>query len=112
MLFGYYLKFGQQYLAEALYVIEKTVSVHRYTNTRALDYKIMEYVADSRIIMMIERSTSPTFFIAGLRRSEYVQLEDRIRKRYYECTKNMYMQILDRFTIKEILNDLKKVYEL
>ena len=87
LLFGYYLKFGQQYLAEALYVIEKTVSVHRYTNTRALDYKIMEYVADSRIIMMIERSTSPTFFIAGLRRSEYVQLEDRIRKRYYECTK-------------------------
>lgn len=112
LLFGYYLKFGQQYLAEALYVIEKTVSVHRYTNTRALDYKIMEYVADSRIIMMIERSTSPTFFIAGLRRSEYVQLEDGIRKRYYECTKNMYMQILDRFTIKEILNDLKKVYEL
>mgnify|MGYP007068562298 CR=1 FL=1 len=26
--------------------------------------------------------------------------------------KSMYMQILDRFTIKEILNDLKNVYEL
>lgn len=34
LLFGYYLKFNEQYLAEALMLIAKRISVHRYENSR------------------------------------------------------------------------------
>lgn len=63
LLFGYYLKFGNQYLTEALVTIAENIAQHRYTSSRAMYYKIVEYAKDSEIIMMIDQSSSPTFFL-------------------------------------------------
>ena len=64
LLFGYYTKFGTQYLSEALYCIVGVVAQHRYTNKQARQYKINEFAQNSELIMMIDQASSPTFFIA------------------------------------------------
>ena len=66
LLFSYYLKFGELYLAEALMLIAKRVSVHRYENSRVNLGKLLQYGAETNIVMMIDRATSPTFFLAEL----------------------------------------------
>lgn len=114
LLFGYYLKFGQQYLAEALFSITTAVSRHRYSTGRALRDKIEQFVADSRIVMMLNQATSPTFFLADLVEpilNEGIELgKDGIRKRYADQTKEMYKELLrhNRFSddyVKKIMKD-------
>lgn len=62
LLFGYYLKFGEQYLTEALFCISGCIAQHRYETNRALSYMIREYAKNSEIVMMIDQASSPTFF--------------------------------------------------
>lgn len=64
ILFGYYVKFGPQYLSEALFCIAGVIAQHRYNNKQARQYKINEYAQNSELIMMIDQASSPTFFIA------------------------------------------------
>ena len=64
MLFGYYLKFGEYCLADALVVIMRIVLQHRYENTKAIKISIEQGAAGSEIIQMIDQATSPTFFLA------------------------------------------------
>lgn len=64
LLFGYYAKFGPQYLSEALFCIAGVIAQHRYNNKQARQYKINEYAQNSELIMMIDQASSPTFFIA------------------------------------------------
>ena len=63
-MFGYFIKFGHQYLSEALFCIAGIMAQHRYSATRAIFYKIREFAKDSEIIMMIDQASSPTFFLA------------------------------------------------
>lgn len=62
-LFAYYIKFGNSYLADALFCIAKLISQHRFENGRSNFHKLLEYSGDSEIVMMIDRATSPTFFL-------------------------------------------------
>lgn len=64
LLFAYYVKFGDQYLDLAFLYVEPLVSEHRYTNVRALHYKILQETANTDIVMMVDQATSPTFFLA------------------------------------------------
>lgn len=64
LLFGYYAKYGSQYLSEALFCIAGVIARHRYENARAMQYKINQHAQDSELIMMIDQASSPTFFIA------------------------------------------------
>ena len=108
LLFGYYLKFGKQYLAEALFVIERTISAHRYANNRARKDKIMEFATNSHIIMKIDRATSPSFFLADLMQHDYFMPKlQGIRERYCKCVKNMYRQLESEITVKSISNSIK-----
>ena len=66
LLFGYYLKFGDQYLAEAMLLISKRISMHRYESPRTNLGRLQQYAADTGIVLMIDRATSPTFFLAEL----------------------------------------------
>ena len=66
LLFCYYLKFGELYLAEALILIAAKVSGHRYANDRAHLGRLLRYAADTRVVMMVDRASSPTFFLAEL----------------------------------------------
>ena len=66
LLFSYYLKFGEQYLAEAMMLISTRISMHRYENARVNLGKLQKYGAETNVVMMIDRATSPTFFLAEL----------------------------------------------
>lgn len=86
LLFGYFLKFGDQYLAEALTLIAIRISQHRYENGRAHLGKLLAFAGDTRIIMMVDRATSPTFFLGELRKElsemTLVRPSKGIRERY------------------------------
>lgn len=64
--FGYYEKFGEQCLADALILIIKYLLQQRYNTNRALKSSIYKYVAEGGVILMIDQATSPTFFLAEL----------------------------------------------
>ena len=76
LLFGYYLKFGNQYFTEALMCISENIGQHRYLSSRALYYKIREFAKDSEIIMMIDQASSPTFFLKECASSITVSAKD------------------------------------
>ena len=86
LLFGYYLKFGTQYLSEALIYIAENIAQHRYLS-RANYYKIREFAKNSEIIMMIDQASSPTFFLFECQAQTSVRgkdvVLDGIRLRFY-----------------------------
>ena len=67
LLFGYYLKFGEAYLSDALVVIMRIILQHRYDNKQARKASIVRYAGDSELILIIDQATSPTFFLAEAR---------------------------------------------
>lgn len=67
ILFGYFLKFGSFYMADALSVIMRIILQHRYDNGRAYKTSIVQYVGNSELILIIDQATSPTFFLAEAR---------------------------------------------
>lgn len=67
ILFGYYLKFGDQYLSDALIVIMRIILQHRYNNGRAKKSSIVKYAGDTELVLIIDQATSPTFFLAEAR---------------------------------------------
>ena len=67
LLFGYYLKFGTNYLAEAFVSFLRIVTDHRYKNKRASISSVLEYVSRLNLIQMIDQATSPTFVLAECR---------------------------------------------
>ena len=92
LLFGYFLKFDNQYLTEALLCIAENIAQHRYTS-RALYYKIREFAKNSEIIMMIDQASSPTFFLAECEANINVygrDIEEQgIEMRFYQHLENM-----------------------
>src|SRR5574344_950156 len=107
LLFGYYLKFGEQYLAEALFCIASSIAQHRYENNRALSYKIREYACKSEIVMMVDQASSPTFFLAECLASIHTtgrDLEEQgIAMRFYHHLQDIFNEISDEFTDSTII---------
>ncbi len=66
VLFAYYLKFGNQYLAEALYCISQLMALHRYNSNRVASdgTGIRSFVNDTELVLMIDQASSPSFFLA------------------------------------------------
>lgn len=110
MLFGYYLKFGSQYLSEALLCIAGRISFHRYSNGRVRLDSILSYANDSEIVLMLNQATSPTFFMAELKdsisRQEYIKDDalGPIQKRYRKHFETMYKSVLNGCTVDSIKN--------
>ena len=67
LLFGYFLKFGTYYIADALVVIMRIILQHRYDTGRAKKSSIVQYAGETEITLMINQATSPTFFLAEAR---------------------------------------------
>ncbi len=65
VLFAYYLKFGSQYLAEALYCISQMMALHRYNSDRVANdgTGIRNFINHSELVLMIDQASSPTFFL-------------------------------------------------
>ncbi len=67
-LFAYYLKFGCQYIPEAMMLILRRLSQFRIQNNNRVDYScLIGADFNYRICRMIERAFSPTFFLAELK---------------------------------------------
>lgn len=102
LLFAYYLKFGDQYLADALFCIASVIAQHRYQTNRAMTYKIQEYAMNSEIVMMIEQATSPTFFLAECLQTAKVSgrtLDDEnIKKQFYLQLQKLFEELSDELT--------------
>lgn len=66
LLFGYYLKFGNQYVAEALFCIARLMALYRYNSyaVASSGVGVREFANQTEIILMIDQATSPTFFLA------------------------------------------------
>ena len=67
-LFAYYVKFGEVYLEDALKGILFLLSDHRYHTGRAYLPSLLKFAGETEIAMMIDQSTSPTFFLAELQK--------------------------------------------
>lgn len=108
LLFAYYLKFGESYLADALFLIAKRISCHRYLNQRVNLNKLLAYASDSGIVMMIDRATSPTFFLAELlqdvRRTGEIGPESKIQIRYRNLLNSQMQHCIDQVEIAAISN--------
>lgn len=65
-LFAYYIKFGSDYLDDALVLISRIVSQVRYDIQRIHLSAVLEYAKESKIAMMIDQATSPTFCLARM----------------------------------------------
>ncbi len=105
LMFAYYLKFGVDYLSEALTLIIKVVSQTRYDYYRIYKETIFETVKESKIVMEIERATSPTFFIAALKYK--VELLPKMVESDFKGIRLRYSRIAD-----DIIKDLGKTYML
>lgn len=67
LLFAYYLKFGDSYMAEALICISKIISQYRYESRRIELKPLLDSDRNNMIILMIDQASSPTFFLASCR---------------------------------------------
>lgn len=98
LLFAYYLKFGTQYLSDALLGICRVVSEHRFQNSRANLGRLLKHAADSEIVMMIDQATSPTFFFAELKyaitKLPPLTQYTGIRQRYLNLMKELQQAII------------------
>ena len=100
------MKFGEQYLTEALFCISNYIAQHRYKVSRALAYKIREYAKDSEIIMMIDQASSPTFFLAecmsNIKCTGKDIEEQGIAMRFYHALQDLFAELDKNFTTKYI----------
>lgn len=114
LLFAYYLKFGTQYITEALFCIVGYIAQHRYTSRRALSYKIREYAKNSEIAMMIDQASSPTFFLAeclaGIKISGKDIDEQGIELRFYHRLQDMFTELNEDFTDYTIIEQYNNEY--
>ena len=116
LLFAYFLKFGEQYLPEALFCIASSIAQHRYLTERALSYKINEYAMSSGIAMMIDQSSSPTFFLAECMASvktygaDMTEDEIGIKWDFYQKLQDAFDEINIDFTSKTIRERYQDAY--
>ena len=111
-LFAYYMKFGNQYLSEAMTCITRIVSQLRYEKSKANKESIMDKAGEMEIIVMINQATSPTFFLANawdiINRLPYFDKTLKgIRADYFSREMSLYEKneknyLIDRF--KELHN--------
>lgn len=106
LLFGYYSKFGETCLADALVIIMRAILQHRYENKRARKSSIYKHVGEQRFIQMIDQATSPTFFLAEVRNMVkdfpviYLQQLTPTQKRMKQAAQNISKLLDDKILIE------------
>ena len=66
LMFGYYEKFGEHCLADATVLILRLILQNRYEADRAQRLGISKFASENGVMLMIDRATSPTFFLAEM----------------------------------------------
>lgn len=117
-LFGYYLKFKTNYLPEAFFAISSIMADDRYSSGYMRKKRLIEYARDSRIIMMIDQATSPTFFLAeainAIKINPLILSDEEFKSRrlefYLELRKGI-KKIMPLVTEESIKNKIIEIYE-
>lgn len=117
-LFAYYMKFGTEYLDDALLLISRIVSQVRYDIKRIHLEAVLEYAKESKIAMMIDQATSPTFCLARMLQT-IESLADfegetdikgkkvkHIRTRYHRCLINMLEERKEKNAVYTITQNI------
>jgi len=120
LLFAYFYKFGMRYLTEALLLITRYVSQVRYQNRRIFQSSVFEHVRLSKIPLLIEMYSSPTFFLAKMNDTNSTLMslqqikaqENRstisdIRERYNKKLKECFNDINENDLIIKGINEWK-----
>lgn len=115
ILFAYYIKFGSEYLSEALFCIMSKLAEHRYMKVRALEPQVQQFAKDSNFVQFIQFSTSPTFFLASALKSirtsimDY-DINDGIRWDFYKQMCDMFSSFND-MTVAGIVKQIENEYK-
>lgn len=114
MLFCYFLKFGKQYLSEALFCILSRLAEHRYQNTRALEEQVQRFAIATDFVQMVQFSTSPTFFLASALQTIKTGIMDYditggIRRDFYKRICMVFSALKD-VTVSEIKKRIENEY--
>lgn len=102
-MFAYYLKFGEQYLPEALILTTRLVSQIRFNNQRVYRETLLNSdIGNLEITQAIDQATSPTFFLADvlnkIKRLPPVRELKGIRLRYRNQIRRKLNPIFNDFT--------------
>ncbi len=116
LIFCYYIRFGNSYINEAALSIIRYISVIRFNKARAYEPTILLWTLNSKIPLLIERATSPTFFLAEMERKiENIRdPEDAIkgiRYRYFNMCRTLCNELNEKTTIQLYENYFKTRYE-
>lgn len=119
LLFGYFLKFRTSYLAEAFFSISSIIADDRYSSGQMRKKRLYEHAKNSRIIMMVDQATSPTFFLAEALASISINpltlSDEELRGKRLEFYNELRMGVkalLPLFTVKSIKEKISEIYEL
>ena len=104
--YGYYLKFGIDYLVESMALITIILSKIRFDNARLYQESVLEYAGDTNIAIVIEQSTSPTFILAQLKdKTKTISFNEEyqnIRKRYKERLNELLIKVKEITDVEEV----------
>ena len=119
LLFGYFVKFKTSYLSEAFFAISSIIADDRYSSGQMRQKRLFEHAKNSRIIMMIDQSTSPTFFLAEALAAVSINpltLSDEVlqgkRLEFYNELRKGIKELLPLVTEKSIKSKICEIYEL
>lgn len=113
LLFAYFEKFNRNCLADALVLIMRYLLQNRYQTDRATKSYIHNDISDRGIVLMIERATSPTFFLAQMynicRDFPVKYLQDMIGEQKYlrSVVMDIKNAVNDNVYIESIKNNIK-----
>lgn len=119
LLFGYFVKFKTSYLSEAFFAISSIIADDRYSSGQMRQKRLFEHAKNSRIIMMIDQSPSPTFFLAEALAAVSInpltlsdeELQGKRLEFYNELRKGV-KELLPLVTEKSIKSKIREIYEL
>ena len=116
--FCYFLKFGESYIKEATMAIIRYISIIRFCKGRAYKPTITDWARRSKIVMAIDKATSPTFFLAKMEElldnppidSKLEQAEKGVRRYYLDCCEDITKQLSEKTTVNYYKNYYDKRY--
>jgi hypothetical protein len=119
LLFGYFLKFKTSYLTEAFFAISSIIADDRYSSGQMRRKRLFEHAKNSRIIMMIDQATSPTFFLAeaigAIATNPLTLTDEELRGRrleFYNELRNGIKSLLSSVTEEGIKGKISEFYEI
>ena len=117
LLFCYFLRFGASYINEVALSIIRYISIIRFVKGRAYEPTILRWAKDSKIVQIIQYSTSPTFVLATIEtlidEAEREDVEDAstgIRHDFYNICSELSHLLNEQTTTNYYNNYFNKRY--